>query len=683
MDERTPTYSHEEIEQMVKDTSKNPASFPDVLAQLDNSGSEYLHLFGVYFTHRFEETGKVEDINRAIEAYERAMNSTIPDDPAYANYAHASGNSYLTRFTLFGNIPDIEQALSFLEFSASQRKEGDVALPGRLSRLGVAYRVRFKATGDLVDIEKAISNQQRGVQLTDANHPDLADRLGSLGNSFKARFDRNGDLADINSAIDNTEKAIMMSTERHDNMPMWYNNLGSFYQMRFNKTNKIKDSNVAIEKQKKGIDIASKRHPKMASWLNNLGCSYQIRFARTRDMADIEKAIELQTQAEDTTENGYTLKPMFLRNLGNSYNKKFGATGDLDDINRAIDKHQRAVELTPEGHADLPSRLGSLGICFHSRFKHSGNKTDIRNAITSFRNAATRPTGRPSTRLSAAREWGDLCRLHDPPQSLEAFRVVIELLSQVAGLEQTVQKRHSSLMDISNLTMSAAATALDQNELGTAVEWLEQGRCFVWNQINQLRTPADSLRAQDPELAERFLRVSRALEESGSRQEVGPFDTGGIDSMSHLIATQDEIQAHVDLAKQYHTLLAEIRGISGFEDFLQPPKISDLLSKLPRGGAVVTFVIHKDRCDALILKKNLSSPIHVPLNKMTLERALDLGNELRSMVLMKGLPLRDSEVNHRDGERIRGPGEEITISKILEELWVKVVEGGFIVSVLR
>ncbi|KAF8815990.1 hypothetical protein BYT27DRAFT_7128364 [Phlegmacium glaucopus] len=585
VDNTTATYSPEQIEQMVKDAAKNPASFLSVLEQLAYEGPEYLHLFGFYLSHRFEETGKVDDINYAIKSFELAMRHTTPDDPAHAIYVHAAGTSYLSRFTLSGNAPDIEQALSFLESSASesQNKEGDVALPERLSRLGIAYRVRFKATGDLMDIEKAISNQQRGVHLTGDNHPDLAARLGALGNSFKARFDRKADLADINSAIVNTEKAISMSTEHHDDMSIWLNNLGSFYHLRFKGTGggMIKDSDDGIKYQKRAIEIAPKKHPRMASWLNNLGGSYQIRFGKTKEVADIESAIKFQAQAVEMVRDGYMLKPLLLRNLGNSHHARFKVTHDLLDINSAIERHQQAIGLTPKGHADLPSRLGSLGNSLHSRFKQSGDKADVLNAITSFRDAATCHTGSPYIRLITAREWGLLCRLHDPPQSLEAFRKVIELLSQVAGLEQTVQKRHGSLTDISDLTMTAAATAMDLGELGTAVEWLEQGRCLVWSQINQLRTPANSLQEQDSELAQRFLRVSRALDYSGSRQEAEYFDSGGTGDMSHLVATQDEILTHIQLAQEYHTLLTKIRSKPGFEDFLQPPKISDILPKLP------------------------------------------------------------------------------------------------------
>ena len=169
------------------------------------------------------------------------------------------------------------------------------------------------------------------------------------------------------------------------------------------------------------------------------------------------------------------------------------------------------------------------------------------------------------------------------------------------------------------------------------------------------------------------------MEEFGSRdEEAESVDAGGTDDMPHLIATQDEVLAHVRLAQEYQ-ILAKIRGILGFEDFLRPLKISDLMAKLPKNSAVVTFVIHQDRCDALILKKGLSLPIHVYLSKLTLKKAVNLRNDLRSVLRSRGLRVRDVNPEVTRMRQIipwlPERGEEATISKILQELWVMVVEG--------
>ena len=93
--------------------------------------------------------------------------------------------------------------------------------------------------------------------------------------------------------------------------------------------------------------------------------------------------------------------------------------------------------------------------------------------------------------------------MQDPlsPQILNAFETVIHLLPLVVGLEQTIQKRHTNLLNISDPSVEAAANAFKFRQHETALEWLEQGRCLVWSQLNNLRAPLDDLFAHDPALA--------------------------------------------------------------------------------------------------------------------------------------------------------------------------------------
>ncbi|KAG2011630.1 hypothetical protein CC2G_011723 [Coprinopsis cinerea AmutBmut pab1-1] len=677
-------YTPVEIEQMMKDAAQTPALFLKHLAQLAEAGHTYLHLYGTYFTHRFEDFGDFDNVTRAIEAYQLAMEGTDHSELAYATYAQAAGTAYTTRFTLFGDTADLDTALSLLNIAVSRTEVEDIALPERLSRLGIAYRHRFAVTGDLVDLENAIVNQQRAVRLTSSSHPDFGNRSVALGISFDTRFHRKGDLADINRAILNTRRAINSTSEHYERVPLWLSNLGIFYQGRFLRTGMISDVDEGINTLHRAIHLSRKSNPKLHQWWNSLGNAYRLRFSKSGEATDIEKALEFQTKALENTGDEERVKASHLRSLGETYWRRFEVTKNLADIDAAIGYIQQAVDLTPLQHAGRPPRLQLLAVALESRFKHAKDKCDITKAISLFREAATYPIGRPGTRLRAAKEWGLLCRHHDPPQSLEAFKVLVELLSQVAGLEDTVQKRHETLVNIADLTMTAAATAMDQGQFGTAVEWLEQGRCLVWNQINQLRTPVDDLRAHDPDLAERFSKVARALEESGSRQEeeASPNEVDATDERVHFVAAQDEVHSHVKLAKEFQTILAEIRARPGFSDFLQPPRIADQLSKVPEDSAIVTFVMHEDRCDALILRKGLSVPLHIPLEKLTLKRAVAMKDDVRAILMRGGLRLR--EVNPQpDGEEDdetrgfapRRARKGDALKKILEELWLKVVNG--------
>ena len=293
-----------------------------------------------------------------------------------------------------------------------------------------------------------------------------------------------------------------------------------------------------------------------------------------------------------------------------SFSNRFEHTGDSADISEAIAFQHKAVLLAPEGHADAPRWLNNLGDSLRIRFERLGDIDDIRTAISKYSLAATCSTGKPATRLDAARKWAQLCQKFDRSQLLDAYRTAIHLLSEVAGLEQTIKSRH----DISDLSSSAAASAFDLEspEPELALGWLEEGRCLVWSQLNNLRTPLDTLRAHNSAIADKILRVSRALENAGSRGELAISLLEA--TMEQKMTLQDEATSHVKLAKEWDKLLADIRTIPEFEDFLHPPSFSNLLKHLPDSGAVVVINVHQLRCDALALLSTTDKPHHIPIS---------------------------------------------------------------------
>lgn len=72
------------------------------------------------------------------------------------------------------------------------------------------------------------------------------------------------------------------------------------------------------------------------------------------------------------------------------------------------------------------------------------------------------------------------------------------------------------------------------------------------------------------------------------------------------------------LAREWDEVLAEVRALPGFEDFLRPPGLSELLTAAV-GGPVVVLNVSRWRSDALIVTTNGVRAI--PLPDLTLEDA--------------------------------------------------------------
>jgi len=237
-------------------------------------------------------------------------------------------------------------------------------------------------------------------------------------------------------------------------------------------------------------------------------------------------------------------------------------------------------------------------------------------------------------------------------------------------MHRTIEQRHTNLGNISRLTTAAASVAFAHGDYERALEWLEQGRCLVWSQLNQLRTPVDTLREHDEHLAQRFLDVSGALESSGSRSGLGSL---GIDApMSHKITLQSKADAHVKLAREWTNLLDEIRSVPGFHDFLRPPKASELLKNLPHDGPIILVNIHESRCDALALISDFDMPVHIPLDNFSYKQASDLKERLHNFLLSKRVRMREVQ---RAGRPVqpRNIEKQSDMHFVLKELWVRVV----------
>ena len=392
-------------------------------------------------------------------------------------------------------------------------------------------------------------------------------------------------------------------------------------------------------------------HADLPSHLNNLGTSFSLCFEHTGDLGDISEAIQNHQRAVQLTPDGHADLPSHLNSLGISFSLRFERTGGLDDILEAIQHQERAVQLTPDGAASLPARLNNLGHSFSLRFKATQAHEFLRNAILYYRRSATSSTGPPSLRLNAAKQWAHLSTSHSSlspslgSEQLAAHACIIELLSLISGLENTIQSRHQSLLNSSQLSIAAAAAVLSFGHSDKALEWLIQGRCIVWNQINQLRRPLDQLRAYDPAIAERFSILSRDLEVAGLRTD----SRGRRDelSMDDKISLEEEARRRIKLAKDWEQLVGTIRNTPGFEDFLQPRKCADIMRRLPEEGPIVIINVHHDRCDALALMASASEPIHIPLPKFSYQQAERLSNGLRcylhSVGVRLGIPWDDGD----------------------------------------
>ncbi|GAA4244880.1 CHAT domain-containing protein [Dactylosporangium darangshiense] len=72
-----------------------------------------------------------------------------------------------------------------------------------------------------------------------------------------------------------------------------------------------------------------------------------------------------------------------------------------------------------------------------------------------------------------------------------------------------------------------------------------------------------------------------------------------------------DIDRRTALAREWDELVQQVRGLDGFEDFLRPPRLADLLPAA-RGGPVIILNVSRWRCDALIVTTDGVNVVELP-----------------------------------------------------------------------
>ncbi|KAL5634393.1 hypothetical protein ACGC1H_002452 [Rhizoctonia solani] len=664
---------------------------------LDNLGSSHIELF--------DRIGDMNDLEEAIKLQSLAVSLTPENHPLFPSILTHLGDSHNARFQRLGELNDLERAIELQSRAITLTPANHPRLFLMLSSIGTSHHTRYDRLGETHDLEKAIEHQSGALSLTPDNHPSLSSILGNLAGSHLSQSQRLGNLDDLEKAIEYQYRAISLTPDGHSLMPGMLRNLATYHQYRYERLGEINDLENAIEQQSCALVLTPDDHPDVFAILSNLGSFHLSRLQRFNDLKDLEVSVDFLSRALSLTPDGHPSMSTILLNLSASHRSLFERLGDSNDLNKALEYATRALALTPEDHPDFWSILTGLGeyhlhqftdlgvvdgiessINSHSRalalmpanhprysnlrgdlaqtffilYKHTKDQASLQYSLDSFRSASQSLPSSPRLRFRIAQDWAKLTAKYCPEYCLEAYQTSIDLLPQFIWLGATTDQRYEDLLMAERLAVNAACAAIRSSDHALALEWLEHGRCVVWNQVLMLRSPLDQLQLVDPELGSRLQTVAAQLHSASSESRAER-------ALSSRSMTSEEFaREHRRLAKEYQEVLAQARKLPGFEDFLQPMKAQSL-ARAARHGPIVVINCHTDRCDALVILAGDHTVHHIPLPNFSGEKALEARQSLESSLRCKGI--RDRGVKVREQ-----PGHKDNMADVLAVLWHDVVK---------
>ncbi|KAG2005692.1 mucin-like protein 1 [Coprinopsis cinerea AmutBmut pab1-1] len=391
-------------------------------------------LLGAFLYSRFQKQGSVPDLNRAVQMFKEALESTPPSDPC----PHIRTKSYLarvlmTRHEYSGSPSDLEEAIIHL-FHVGQELGHEHNPTVMLQRHSQAKALlsRFGLYGSISDLEEAIKRCEAVLEICPAPHPVRPTALETLAEALCARGDQYGTISDVEEAIRLTQEALELLPREHPTRFLTLHNLAGALGRRFEHHGSITDLEKAIQLHREVLELQPPSRLKHPELLHAMAASLFRRFLYYRSYSDLVEAIQLfrevlelaptiqvtrfncminlahslqvHSKSQDLEEAiqiyrqimslyrdqiFHILRPGLPAALARALHDyaDLGGRGSISDFNEAIQLQQEALEHIPTGHLFRPRFVTCLGDVLRTRYRVCGSISDLEEALLLHREA--------------------------------------------------------------------------------------------------------------------------------------------------------------------------------------------------------------------------------------------------------------------------------------------------------
>ncbi|WP_436532779.1 CHAT domain-containing protein [Actinoplanes sp. HUAS TT8] len=509
-----------------------------------SAGAQVLSNSSSILMAAWELTGDREQLDAAVEAARAACALVPAGDPAVPGCAAALLRALLDRAAVTGDRTSAAQAARRLRRSMRTMAPDDPDRPIYLHQIAIAGRTTFSGTGDLDALDEAIRDWAEAIRLLPAGHPDRAAYRANRAGALRNRFETVADVAALDEAVRELED-VVAATAPGDR----------------ERSTRLAALGNALHRQ--GVQAGDREVLARAAGL-------------LRDAAAM-----LSPDRPEHREHRTNLGAVLLAAA------QLGPSGA--DPQEAIDV---LTEATAGAGPDDPALANSLLNLGHA-WELQGGADGLRRAAEAYRTLLDTEVAAALSRAMAAQSLGHLyVREREWSFAREALGRAVQLLDLVAwaGLGRDDQER--LLTQFPGLATTAAACALELDDLDGAVEILEQGRGVLYAQALSRSAGTEQIRARAPGLARR-LGAAHDLIESTHRGD-GP-----------------AVWDRHDAVRERDAVLAEIHRVEGLERFLRPPRLDGLRAGLGDGTAVIVNVA-AHRCDALLVTATSTRHVRLP-----------------------------------------------------------------------
>ncbi|QRW12753.1 hypothetical protein RhiLY_11752 [Ceratobasidium sp. AG-Ba] len=265
--------------------------------------------------------------------------------------------------------------------------------------------------------------------------------------------------------------------------------------------------------------------------------------------------------------------------------------------------------------------------------------------ITHFQQCAADPSLSPDHQFNASLLWLLTAREHNDPTLLLAYQHIASTFDQLGLLGFDLWARQRILDRLpTDLATSAARCAIQHNRLELAVSLLDKCRGLSWRQMLRTLPSTDEI----DHLVESYPGLGVPLRGYLRALHIGSMSNRAKSNRSQEI-TQQEIDAHLEIARDTASLIAQVRkSVPGYEDFMNPDPIKHART-LAQAAPVVVLVPDTASTHIVVLRKGAVDFEYRCVEGLGTEVLQDMAKKIKDAISASGRLARGPNAEEAGG----------------------------------
>lgn len=516
---------------------------------------------------------------------------------------------------LAGEAQGAVRAFDLAQEAAAALPPEHPLLPSFLSLLAsageeVASHSSSPAIGDV-----AVAAARRGVDLAGPDPDDRARRLDALGRALRTASEVGDDAELLRDAVERHREAVALTRPGSPGRPLRHSHLAT----ALTRLGLIDGDDTmlaeAVEQSSLAVRTLPPNDVRRVGLLYNYATAVSV-LAGRGDAAEPFVEAELAYRAAlALLPPGHPDHPRIRSAVAATLNSRYRACGDVQALTEAVALARQAVEETPRDHHWWPIRAQMFTESARNLARLGGPdaaalRAEVLAHCTGIAESAQAPDG---MRMAAERERLDVVRESgDPAATLEALERVVAAVPRTLSRALPGRRRLAAVHRLEGLAADAVAAAVAAGDPQRGVELAERCRGLLFAEAWGIRRGWATLQRLAPDLAAALDRVEKELAKADSYSYVARFTIEVEYRSKKSVREWNPRPANAtrtrDLAAERERLIAHVRALPGFADFLEPPTTARL-RHATAGAPAVLVAAHALGGAALVVPGDPARPV--------------------------------------------------------------------------